>query len=260
MESITKLETAQGVQSVETGLMVFECLARQGGPCGLSDLARRLGMHRAKAYRYLVSLQRLGWVRQDAASGLYDLGPAVRDLSLQWLARQNELNLAMSEARRLCEAQGETCFVAIWGAGGATVARVFQPSRVVAISIAEGAVLDAESSATGRVFSVWQRDHPSFIPASMRVRVRADGFAAVEGDHVRGINAISAPVFDAQGRLVLALTLVGPSSSMDTSAAGPQARALLAACIRLSMGRPDEATPPPASRPDPTAPDGPRER
>lgn len=237
MENVAKLDSAQGVQSVETGLSVFECLARQDGPCGLSDLARQIGMHRAKAYRYLISLQRLGWVSQNAASGLYELGPAVRDLSLRWLSRQDSLNLAINEARGLCEALGETSFVSIWGPGGATSVRVFQPSRIVAISIAEGAVLDATSSATGRVFSAWRDSNLDHTEAQAWECTRKNGFTAVEGDHVRGINAVSAPVFDAQGRLALALTLVGPASSLQTAADGPHARALLAACSRLSMSQ-----------------------
>lgn len=236
MENITKLGSAQGVQSVEIGLSVFDCLARQDAPCGLSDLARQLGMHRAKAYRYLVSLQRAGWVVQDPDSGLYQPGPAVRDLSLRWLSRQDSLGLAIDEARDLCESQGETCFVAIWGPGGATVVRVFQPQRVVAISIAEGATLDAGSSATGRVFSAWQEANPDHPSASLLAGIRRDGFAAVEGDHVAGLNALSAPVFDAQGRLALALTLVGPASSLGIQPDGVAVRALLSACRRISMG------------------------
>lgn len=236
MSQTGKLESAQGVQSVEIGLSLFGYLSRRGEPCSLSDLAREAGMHRAKAYRYLVSLQRAGWVMQDPVSSLYQPGPAVRDLSLRWLSRQDSLGLAIDEARGLCESQGETCFVAIWGPGGATVVRVFQPQRVVAISIAEGATLDAGSSATGRVFSAWREADPDRVSAPVLARIRRDGFAAVEGDHVAGINALSAPVFDAQGRLVLALTLVGPASSLGIQPDGVAVQALLSACRRVSMG------------------------
>ncbi|TAN28050.1 MAG: IclR family transcriptional regulator [Castellaniella sp.] len=235
MSQTEKLEAAQGVQSVEIGLSLFGCLSRRSEPCSLSDLAREAGMHRAKAYRYLVSLQRAGWVTQDPSTALYDLGPAMRDLALRWLTHQSTLNLAIDEARLLSQSQGETCFVAVWGVGGATAVRVFQPSRVVAISIAEGAVLDAVSSATGRVFAVWREESSSVLSARIRAEIREKGFAAVEGEHVAGINAISAPVFDEQGRPVLALTLVGPASSLDTGANGKPARALLAACQRISL-------------------------
>jgi len=235
MDQISKLQAAQGVQSVEIGLSLFACLARHSTPCSLSDLAREAGMHRAKAYRYLVSLQRSGWVVQDPSTSLYELGPAMRELALRWLTHQDALNLAIDEARRLSQAQGETCFVAVWGQGGATAVRVFQPARVVAISIAEGAVLDAASSATGRVFAVWRSEAPEALSNQVQAEIRQQGFAAVEGEHVSGINAVSAPVFDEQGRPVLAVTLVGPASSLDTSPRGKPARALLAACRRISL-------------------------
>ena len=224
-----------GIQSVELGLALFDRLARHGAPCGLSDLARQAGMHRAKAYRYLVSLQRAGWVRQDPASGLYEPGPAVRSLALRWLAHQDTLNLAIQTARNLSETQGETCFVAVWGSGGATAVRVFQPPRVVSISIAEGAVLDAKTSATGRVFSAWQAaEAPGHTLVPQAGYKGQNGFAAVEGEHVAGINAVSAPVFDAHGRLALALTLVGPASSLAVGADSPAVRVLLQACARIS--------------------------
>lgn len=242
MDQMSKLEAAQGVQSVEIGLSLFACLARRDEPCSLSDLAREAGMHRAKAYRYLVSLQRSGWVLQDLLTSQYELGPAMRELALRWLTRQNALNLAIDEARQLSQSQGETCFVAVWGQEGATAVRVFQPARVVAISIAEGAVLDAASSATGRVLAVWRGEAAGVLPARVQADIRQHGFAAVEGEHVSGINAVSAPVFDEQGRPVLAITLVGPASSLDTRQNGKPAQALLAVCRRISLSPPAPGT------------------
>ncbi|HEX7386329.1 MAG TPA: IclR family transcriptional regulator [Castellaniella sp.] len=235
MAHTVKLEAAQGVQSVEVGLSLFDSLASHSEPCNLSDLARRVGMHRAKAYRYLVSLQRAGWVVQDPATGLYELGPAVRTLALRWLTQQDTLNQALEEARRLSEEQAETCFVSVWGGGGATAVRVFQPSRVVSIAIAEGAVLDGATSATGRVFSVWQAEPTHALPALLAARIRQDGFAAVEGDHMAGINAVAAPVFGAHGEVALSLTLVGPAASLRVAGDAPPARALLDSCRRLSV-------------------------
>src|SRR5690606_39412359 len=88
-----------GIQSVEVGLALFRQLADGETPCGLSDLARRAGMHRAKAYRYLVSLAPAGWVIQDARTGKYDIGPAVRDPAMSWPSPQDPLRLAGAAAR-----------------------------------------------------------------------------------------------------------------------------------------------------------------
>uniref|UniRef100_UPI00333FBF3E IclR family transcriptional regulator n=1 Tax=Castellaniella defragrans TaxID=75697 RepID=UPI00333FBF3E len=236
MEQDENGKSSQGVQSVEVGLDLFRVLAAAGGPIGLSDLARQAGIHRAKAHRYLVSLARAGWVEQDPGSGQYGLGPAMRDMALSWLSRQDPLQRAMVEARDLAHALGETCFVAVWGSGGVTAIRVYQPPRSLSIGVGEGALFDLNSSATGRVFAAWRESAAPVLPEALRARIRSEGMACVEGDHVVGINAVSVPVLDAQDRIVLALTLVGPASSLAARTDTVPAQTLRAAARRVSAG------------------------
>ena len=120
---LDKPKEVQGVQSLETGLHLFEVFMQGEHPSGLSELARRVGMHRAKAYRYLISLQRAGWVDQDQDGRGYVPGPAARDLALSWLGRQDMLAAATEAARKLCLAHGLTCFVAACSPFGATSGR-----------------------------------------------------------------------------------------------------------------------------------------
>lgn len=223
-----------GIQSLELGLALFDVLAQQAQPCGLSELARQVDMHRAKAYRYLVSLVRAGWVQQDAQSGLYEIGPAMRRLALSWLARQDWIQLASAEARGLAQSHGNTCLVAVQGQAGVTAIRVCQPGQGVSVGVAEGALFDLRSSATGRVFAAWAEPPSTALPALLREQIRWRGIAVVEGEHAPGINALGAPVFDAHGQLVLALTFVGPASSLHADPDGEDARALRAACARVS--------------------------
>ncbi|HYD80830.1 MAG TPA: IclR family transcriptional regulator [Paucimonas sp.] len=245
-----------GVQSVEIGLDLFKHLVRAGKPIALSDLARAAGMHRAKAHRYLASLMQAGFVRQDE-SGQYDVGSYVLDLSIAYLARQSPIQLAAAAAARLAIDCNETCFVAVWGGGGATVIRLYKSQRPVAISIAEGTVFNLTMSATGRVFAAYL---PSDETAAMIERelahhraahaeqaprtrqefdkvldeIRREGVSRVRGLNAPGIDALAAPVFDAHGRIVLALTIVGPEMSFDVSYEGEPARLLCAAARGIS--------------------------
>lgn len=232
---LDKPKEVQGVQSLETGLHLFEVFMQGEHPSGLSELARRVGMHRAKAYRYLISLQRAGWVNQDQDGRGYVPGPAARDLALSWLGRQDMLAAATEAARKLCLAHGLTCFVALWGSAGATAVRVFQPPRVVAIAVAEGAALSPATSATGRLFAVWRDEWQDVLPPEVEATIRRDGFSVVQGGHVPGVEGVAAPVLDARGQIALALTLVGPVQSIDLRTEGPHVRALLSACAALSL-------------------------
>nr|WP_146913496.1 helix-turn-helix domain-containing protein [Comamonas flocculans]QEA13911.1 helix-turn-helix domain-containing protein [Comamonas flocculans] len=223
-----------GIQSLELGLELFELLMAQGHALGVSELARLAGMHRAKVYRYLVSLVRAGWVHQDADSGLYQAGPALRHLALAWLARQDWLELASSEARGLAQTQGNTCLVAVQTEAGVCALRVYQPGQGVSVGVAPGALFDLRTSATGRVFAAWAEPAGDALTTAQRARIRGQGVAVVEGEHAPGINALGAPVFDAHGHLLLALTLVGHGAALRADATGTAALALRAACARVS--------------------------
>ena len=112
--------------------------------------------------------------------------------------------------------------------------RVCQPGQGVSVGVVEGALFDLQSSATGRVFAAWSDAHAGVLPVLLREQIRWRGVAVVEGEYAAGINALGVPVFDAQGQLLLALTLVGPAASLQADADGEAAQALRAACQRIS--------------------------
>ena len=68
----------------------------------------------------------------------------------------------------------------------------------------------------------------------MTAAVRETGLATSRDGVVPGVSAAAAPVFDASGRLVLALTAIGPSASFDTAPASGLITALREAGSLLS--------------------------
>ncbi|MFD2376612.1 IclR family transcriptional regulator C-terminal domain-containing protein [Ottowia pentelensis] len=124
--------------------------------------------------------------------------------------------------------------MAVQGEAGVTAVRVCQPGQGVSVGVVEGALFDLQTSATGRVFAAWSDAHAGALPALQREQIRWRGVAVVEGEYAAGINALGVPVFDAQGQLLLALTLVGPAASLPADADGEAAQALRAACQRIS--------------------------
>ena len=65
--------------------------------------------------------------------------------------------------------------------------------------------------------------------------VRAHGLSRSEGEIVPGVNAMSAPVFDHTGAIVLALTAIGPAAIFDTGWDSALAQALKAGADRVSQ-------------------------
>lgn len=241
--------TPRGIQSVEVGGQLLQVLARTGRRMPLKDLAAEAGMAPAKAHPYLVSLGKLGLVEQDGASGHYGLGPLSLQLGLIGLQRADPLRLAIAELPALAQALGHTVAVSVWGDRGPTVVRVEEAPSAVYVAMRLGSTASVRHTATGKVFAAFGA--PDAIAAALALEgearaLRSPAFAAeldsvrrqhlssAVGELVPGISALAAPVFDGFGALVLCLSVIGPSATLDVSPQGAQALALGAAVRELS--------------------------
>jgi DNA-binding IclR family transcriptional regulator len=246
-----------GIQSVEVGFALLEVLSRAGGPQMLRDLAADAGMSAAKAHRYLVSFQRLGLVVQDNRSTRYDLGPAALKLGLATLSRLDAVRLARERIPPLMETIGHTLALAVWGNRGPTIVHWEESPQSVTANLRLGDVMPLLSSATGRCFAAHlspdaiapllreelaraQKLHRSDIPDSIEAaqrlfqEVREKGSARVVDTLLPGIVGFCAPVFDADGHIVMGVTTLGSVATFDPNWGGAIDRPLREAATRLS--------------------------
>ena len=246
-----------GIQSVEVGFALLEGLTRSRGPLMLKDVAASAGMSAAKAHRYLVSFQRLGLVIQDPRTARYDLGPAALKLGLASLARLDAVRLARDRMPDLMEAIGHTLALAVWGNHGPTIVHWEESPQAVTANLRLGDVMPLLSSATGRCFAAHMapeavapllqeelagatRMRRTDLPSTMAevnallAEVRVRGAARVVDTLLPGIVAFCAPVFDADGHLVLGVTTLGSIATFDPAWDGAIDTALRAATVQLS--------------------------
>ena len=143
---------------------------------------------------------------------------------------------------------------------------ISEASYPVHVNMRKGTVMSMLHTATGHVFAAWLppkiaqhyiereagdtsvvtsisplRPSPEALKAQLS-QIRATGVAQALGNPLPGIDALSVPVFDHSGNIVLALTSLGPATLFDASAQGAIATALkeCAAVISGKLGyRPD---------------------
>ena len=259
-----------GIQSVEVGFSLLQALAASNGPLMLRDVAAAAGMSAAKAHRYLVSFQRLALVSQDAGTTRYDLGPAALKLGLASLARLDAVKLARQRLAALRDRIGQTLALAVWGNQGPTIVHWEASPQAVSVNLRLGDVMPLLSSATGLCFCAFMANGPASseghraaphkrlalllqdelaqaqktgrqdLPASLadvtaRLKeVRQHGLARAVNTLLPGVGGFCAPVFDADGQLVLAVVALGPLSSFDPEWNGAVAVPLKAAAPQLS--------------------------
>jgi flavin reductase (DIM6/NTAB) family NADH-FMN oxidoreductase RutF/DNA-binding IclR family transcriptional regulator len=175
------------------------------------------------------------------------------------IASLNAVHLARPCLEDLSRETGRTVGLGVWGNFGPTLIWWIEAKRPLDLRLRCGMVLPLLGSATGKVFAAFsapeltqsylegeiaaaQRSETS--PFTSRaavdshlaiVRERRLGFisdAVIADVNERGVNGVSAPVFDASGKLVLALTMMGEPGSFAEG--DPTVPCLVAAAARLS--------------------------
>jgi DNA-binding IclR family transcriptional regulator len=240
----------QGIQSIEVGSTLLEVLSRAKSPLSLSDLSRQANMSASKAHRYLVSLLRTGLVLQDPVTNRYDVGALSLKLGLAALNRTDLVRFGIEAASWLNRELDTTVLLCVWGTFGPTVVAMYNSTDLMIQNVSVGAVLPLTRSATGRVFLAYmprrttaqqvrqELKAPLAQTPISRIRtlddveemikkVRKQRLGTTQGDVVPGQSALAAPVFDHEGRIVLALTLIGASDKVDMTVPDSPARTLL---------------------------------
>jgi DNA-binding IclR family transcriptional regulator len=254
---------SRGIQSIEVGGRLLLALAHHGQPLALKDLAAAADMSAGKAHPYLVSFIKLGLVERETEGGRYGLGPLALQMGLIGLQQYDPVRLATERIDELARATGHTVAIAVWGHRGPTLVRIAEAPTPVHVSMRHGTVMSIPGTASGRLFAAFgpveavrealddearlagAPARPARAPAPGRVglgtafdreidQVRADGVACIAGLALPGLSAVSVPVFDARGQLVLSLTAIGPSATFDAAPDGAVAARLRPAASELS--------------------------
>jgi DNA-binding IclR family transcriptional regulator len=238
-----------GINSLEVGLRLARVLAQESWSLPLKDVASRADMAPAKAHRYLVSLIRAGLAEQDRETGRYRLGPFALELGLSALGSIDVLKLGAETITDLRAEIDETVLLAVWGNKGPVVARWEESSRPVASNVRAGWVMPLANSATGRLFAAHM---PQSVTAPLLKaefarmpeaktgyaarleEIRTRGLSRVQGDLLRGIASVAAPVFGHDGGIVAVIAALGPQGGFDVAWDGDIATAVKRAARDLS--------------------------
>jgi IclR family transcriptional regulator, KDG regulon repressor len=217
---------------------------------GVTATARQLGIGKSLAHDVLASLAAIGLV-QRVGHGRYRLG--WRNMSLaSVLLRTSELRLhATPVLRQLVERQGATASLVAWDRGriiyidhrhSQTHAGPRGPVAGTIVSIDGGAASKVllASRPSGEIRSLWDEGslptkYASFAELETDLeRVRQHGWAGSEGGPTPAGRAVAAPVRDAEGDVVAAVTLslCEPGRIPDTHR---QAHLAVAAATRITQ-------------------------
>lgn len=218
---------SEQVQSFARGLAVIRAFDADAPSQTLSDVARRTGLPRAAARRFLLTLVELGYVRTDGK--VFALTPRVLELGFAYLSSLSLPEIAAPHLETLVERVHESASVSVLdGADVVYVARV-PTSRIMSLAITIGTRLPAYATSMGRVLLAAQTPRPTVVLRPLTDRTVTDpaeldreldavadsGFCVVDEELELGVRSIAVPLRDAGGTVVAAANVGTRAGSAD---------------------------------------------
>jgi DNA-binding IclR family transcriptional regulator len=241
--------SARGNSTIVIAADLINVVAKFNGPAPLTGIAAKMHMSPSRTYRYLRGLCDCGYLEQDRPSGLYDLGPQMIELGLIAINRMDPVRQAVSSMAALADATGLVSAISVWGSYGPTAIRAEHGNVIAPVRVREGLHLSLLGSAAGKVFLTYMPENvtkslldkeiaewnmrssskdkiTSKKSAEITADVRQHGLARAIGTHNPMLASLAAPVFNREGELELAITLIGIKGSFDISLKGMPAKQL----------------------------------
>jgi IclR family transcriptional regulator, pca regulon regulatory protein len=224
------------VQSLERGLAVIRAFDAEHPELRLSDVARATGLTRAAARRFLLTLVRLGYVRQDGSS--FSLRPRVLELGYAYLSALSLPEVAQPHMETLVGEVNESSSVAVLDDLDIVYVARVPTQRIMTITIAVGTRLPAYATSMGRVLFAGLEPEaleerfrrveiepltPTTVPDVKTLRQRIDevrdaGWAAVDQELEQGVRSAAVPIRDATQAVVAALNVSVHATRMTMQA------------------------------------------
>jgi len=213
------------------GLRLLEWLARQPRECGVSEVARALGLARSNAHRTLQTLAACGWVEQNAATSAYRASLRLFELGALVGSLADTAALARPHLAALAAATGETIHLACLDGADIVYLDKFDSQLPVAAYSRVGGRAPACCVASGKALLAAERLDASALrlrferlephtPNSIvdidalhaeLVRTAARGYAENREEWRLGVCGLGAPIFNARGTPVAAVGMSVPS-------------------------------------------------
>jgi IclR family transcriptional regulator, acetate operon repressor len=222
-----------GIQSVARAVSVLQALADSEGELGVTELGRRLGVHKATASRLVATLAEHRLVERNPMTDKYRLGFGLIHLAGSAMAGMDLAREARPVLEDLAERTQETVNLAVLdGDAVLNVDQITSP-RTVASRSWVGRRTPWHCTSNGKVLVAWLPEPDRERLLSVRLEPHTDksitdaaalraqlaeigtrGYGQTIEELEQGLNAVAAPIRGADGQVVAAVSVAGPAFRM----------------------------------------------
>ena len=200
-----------GTQAIDRAAQLLVDVVEAPQPPSIGELSARAGLPKSTTSRLVGALERQGLVQRLGARGRLRPGPVL----LRYASRdasQALVELAQPSLQRLADASGETINLAVPGAAGVEHLAQEDTAHLVGVTDWVGRRVPFELAANGKCFIAFNGGE-----ADDADLIRFRGYATSIDELEVGLSALAAPVLDADGAAVAALSISGPTSRLTAA-------------------------------------------
>jgi len=234
-------------------LSIMETLAASDDELGITQLAHLLSIPKARVHRHVSVLKNYGYVSQNPSSNRYGIGWRLYLLGQKLVKRFQIVAMSRHIREELRDKVGQTVVLTTYSDQKVIVLDVVSGTSPLEILLKPGAQFTLNSVAQGKVILAFgpealynqvlagplRKNTPHTVVDPDRLRaevevVRKRGWADAPEELYVGVNAISAPVYLADGSLFGALAVVGSIHYLPVQPTDESVEAVVYAAAQIS--------------------------
>lgn len=196
---------------------------------GVTEISKRLGLHKATTFKILQTLKHENWIIQDEKTKNYSLGTGILPVAQ---AVHRTVNTQKMIAQMMCDlenyVQEDIVFCKLVGKEVICIVKI-ESDHLLVSSAKEGSSLPLHMGATGLALLAYQDEEliedifQTFSEELFQNReefmkdiqkIRTQGYAFTCSNYDKGIGAVGAPVPNEKGQIQYSLSIVGPVNRM----------------------------------------------
>jgi DNA-binding IclR family transcriptional regulator len=221
------------IQSVSHALDVLEQFSGDAAELGVTELSKRLKLHKNNVFRLLATLESRGYIEQNKATDNYRLGIRCLGLGQRFVTQVGFLRQARPAMSEVSAATGETAFIAVMRNATVVPLDAIEADQPVRLVSAIGTALPLHGTAAGKVHLAFGDEAVrNGLPESLQKftektlvdpqalaqqlkKVSENGYAVDVGEHIEDVRSVAVPIRDYAHALVGSLAIAGPSYRMS---------------------------------------------
>ena len=219
------------IQSVAHALDVMEQFFGDVDELGVTELSKRLKLHKNNVFRLLATLEARGYIEQNKASENYRLGIKCLHLGRRYIEHMGLVRQArpiLADVTRKCR---ESTYVAVYRREGVVPLEAVDPEdRAVRINSPVGQTLPLHCTAAGKTHLAFDTDEQlkSSLPDNLRAytertiidraqlfaqleSVARSGYAVDSGEYLNEVSSVAVPIREYTRSVVGSLSVSGPA-------------------------------------------------